>query len=62
MTEASGLKLNADKTELIQKGGDSSYDVSYMGGRTKVLPTSIIKINGLTNYKASKIKQEYTLK
>ena len=47
MTEASGLKLNADKTELIQKGGDSSYDVSYMGGRTKVLPTSIIKINGL---------------
>ena len=47
MTAASGLKLNADKTELIQKGGSDLYNIMYYGSNTLVTPSEIIKINGL---------------
>ena len=47
MTEVSGLKLNADKTEQIQKVGNLNYDVNYMGEQVRVKPSDIIKINGL---------------
>ena len=47
MTALSGLKLNADKTELISRGGKSSYNINYGGSTVTVLPSEIIKINGL---------------
>ena len=47
MTSISGLKLNADKTELIQLGGEPEYKARYNGKTTKITPSNVIKINGL---------------
>ena len=47
MTASSGLKLNADKTELIQKGGRDIYNITYYGSNNLITPSEIIKINGL---------------
>ena len=47
MTAASGLKLNADKTELIQRGGQDSYSIKYLSDNSTVFPSDVIKINGL---------------
>ena len=47
MTACSGLRLNADKTELIQRGGNEHYDITYNGSNNRIGPTDIIKINGL---------------
>ena len=47
MTALSGLKLNADKTELIQRGGIGSYTINYLRGNSTVAPSNVIKINGL---------------
>ena len=46
MTALSGLKLNADKTELIQRGGNGSYTINYLRGNSTVVPSNVIKING----------------
>ena len=47
MTAVSVLKLNADKTELIVRGGKSSYNINYCKSNVIVTPAEIIKINGL---------------
>ena len=47
MTAKSGLKLNADKTELIQLGGEPNYIAKYNGKTTRITPVTLIKINGL---------------
>ena len=47
MTAVSGLKLNADKTELIVRRGKSSYNIKYCKSNVIVTPAEIIKINGL---------------
>ena len=47
MTSISGLKLNADKTELIQLGGEPEYKARYNGKTTKITPSNVIKINGI---------------
>ena len=47
MIACSGLKLNADKTELIQRGGLNSYKIMYYGCNSTIVPAEIIKINGL---------------
>ena len=47
MTNVSGLKLNAEKTEIIELLGNGTYDVSYLGSRSQVSTSHVIKINGL---------------
>ena len=47
LTEVSGLKLNADKTEIIAKGGTSVFEVRYLDQTYKLYPKESIKINGL---------------
>ena len=43
----SGLKLNADKTEIISMGGNASHEVSYNNLRVKIDILEQIKVNGL---------------
>ena len=47
MTNLSGLKLNADKTEIIGLKFKAEYDVSYLTSKSKVKVSDMIKINGL---------------
>ena len=47
MTNLSGLKLNADKTEIIGLKCKDEYDVTYLHLKTKVRVSEMIKINGL---------------
>ena len=47
LTNVSGLKLNADKTEIIENLGSGSYDINYMGKVSKVNASQVIKINGI---------------
>ena len=47
MTELSGLKLNADKTEIISKGGPLKYNINYNHRAYEITPNNMIKINGL---------------
>ena len=48
MTNTSGLKLNADKTEIITlKGNQDVYDIKYNGSEFKISHSKHIKINGL---------------
>ena len=47
MTQLSGLKLNADKTEIISKGGLGAFNISYNNKTYKIIPSNYIKINGL---------------
>ena len=47
MTKLSGLKLNADKTEIISKNGLDVYDIRYNDKSYQVVPSEIIKVNGL---------------
>ena len=43
----SGLKLNADKTEIISNGDDEGYDVNYMENQFLVQTSEKIKVNGI---------------
>ena len=47
LTSVSGLKLNADKTEIISMGGNASHEVSYNNLRVKIDILEQIKVNGL---------------
>ena len=47
LTKLSGLRLNADKTELIAVGGPDSYNVTYDNKDVRIDKSSQIKINGL---------------
>ena len=47
LSEVSGLKLNADKTEIIAKGGPRLFKVDYMHQTYTIIPKDNIKINGL---------------
>ena len=47
LTKASGLKLNADKTEIISKGGQPNYNVNYQGQSFTITPKNKMKVNGL---------------
>ena len=47
MTNLSGLKLNADKTEIIGLKCQDEYDVTYLTLKSKVKLSEMIKINGL---------------
>ena len=47
LTEVSGLKLNADKTEIISNGNDRSYNVTYMANQVLVRTSEKIKVNGI---------------
>ena len=47
MTSLSGLKLNADKTEIIQNKGQDLYEIRYNNMIYSVKPSSYIKVNGL---------------
>ena len=51
LTEASGLELNADKTEIMRLNGrnqnETSYAIGYCGGNYVVKSTKEIKINGI---------------
>ena len=47
MTNLSGLKLNAEKTEIIQSSGPQSYNISYNSSNHTISTSSMIKVNGL---------------
>ena len=47
LTRQSGLKLNADKTEIISSSGPSEYEVSYNDEIVNIKVCNEIKINGL---------------
>ena len=47
LTSCSGLKLNADKTEIIGSSGLSEIEINYQGQRYILATQEIIKINGL---------------
>ena len=48
MTDSSGLRLNADKTELISwLGNDQSYKIIYEGNEYNIAPCDNMKVNGL---------------
>ena len=47
MTNLSGLKLNADKTEIIQNQGLDDYEINYNNTTHNVKPSDQIKVNGL---------------
>ena len=47
LTNISGLKLNADKTEILQKNLTMRYDISYNGGHVCIKPVKEIKLNGI---------------
>ena len=47
MTNLSGLKLNADKTEIIQNQGLDDYEINYNNTTHYVKPSDQIKVNGL---------------
>ena len=48
MTDCSGLRLNADKTELISwLGNDQSYKIIYEGNEYNIAPCDNMKVNGL---------------
>ena len=47
LTSLSGLNLNADKTEIINKGGLEKYTVNYNGKTVEIKQCEMIKINGI---------------
>ena len=47
LTSLSGLNLNADKTEIINKGGLEKYTVNYNGKTLEIKQCEMIKINGI---------------
>ena len=47
LTEVSGLKLNADKTEIISRGGPNMFKISYNDQQVQLPICDQIKINGL---------------
>ena len=47
LTEVSGLKLNADKTEIINKGDQREFNIRYADKWVKINSTSQIKVNGI---------------
>ena len=47
LTNVSGLKLNAEKTEIIEIQGSRTYDIKYLGHSSQVTALETIKINGL---------------
>ena len=47
LTSVSGLKLNADKTEIISNGGPDCYEVWYNDSLVKLDICNQTKINGL---------------
>ena len=47
LTNVSGLKLNADKTEIIESRGSGLYNINYLGLSSQVTALETIKVNGL---------------
>jgi hypothetical protein len=50
LTKASGLYLNADKTEILRLGrneGEKEYEVDYLERKYRIKTQPIIKINGI---------------
>ena len=47
LTRVSGLKLNADKTEIISKGGNSTFKAKYNGTNVMINICDRIKVNGI---------------
>ena len=47
LTSLSGLKLNAEKTEIIDSGGSKTYEVTYGNNRILLSTCDKIKVNGL---------------
>ena len=47
LTNVSGLKLNADKTEIITSASLENYEVNYQSESYKISPKEHIKINGI---------------
>ena len=59
LTKVSGLKLNADKTEIISKGGPPNFNVTYQSQSFLIIPKHNIKINGLIiSYSDEEVKTE----
>ena len=58
LTNVSGLKFNADKTEVISNKPDTEYEVRYLSQLYKIAPKSNIKINGIQiGYNIEEMKQ-----
>ena len=47
LTKLSGLKLNADKTELISNGHSTNYNITYLNQSHSIDISDSIKVNGL---------------
>ena len=47
LTKLSGLKLNADKTELISNGLSTNYNITYLNQSHSIDISDSIKVNGL---------------
>ena len=47
MTNLSGLKLNAEKTEIIQNRGPQYYNIIYNSSNHTIPTSNMIKVNGL---------------
>ena len=47
LTNLSGLKLNADKTEIITNSNVTTYNIIYLGERHEININSSMKVNGL---------------
>ena len=48
LTDLSGLKLNADKTEIISNSHNKSYSIVYQNPRYELDISSSMRVNGLT--------------
>ena len=63
LTKFSGLRLNADKTELIAMGGPDSYNVIYNHKDVRIEKSEQIKINGLMlSYDIEQARKDNVLK
>ena len=47
LTKVSGLRLNADKTEIISRGGPRSYDITYNSKSFRIVSQHQMKVNGV---------------
>ena len=59
LTEVSGLKLNAEKTEILTKGGPSTYNINYQGKSYSIKRSESMKVNGIIlSYDDNQVKLE----
>ena len=59
LTKVSGLKLNADKTEIISRGGPQHYDINYQNQSYRINLKSKMKVNGLIlSYDEQEVRDE----